>query len=101
MQYIMTLLKIEICYPKSATEILSSEFMLPTGSTIAQALTHIDFWDGYSAVGIFGKHMPLDTVLKSGDRIEIYRPRVRDPKTARRIRAGIISRSAKTQPDRS
>lgn len=38
-------------------------------------------------VGIFGALKPADTVLKSGDRVEIYRPLVMDPKEARRLRA--------------
>ena len=38
-------------------------------------------------VGIFGRKMPLDTVLRSGDRVEIYRPLIADPKEARRRRA--------------
>jgi putative ubiquitin-RnfH superfamily antitoxin RatB of RatAB toxin-antitoxin module len=38
-------------------------------------------------VGIFGKKVSLDTVVKEGDRIEIYRPLVCSPKEARRLRA--------------
>jgi len=38
-------------------------------------------------VGIFAKQVPLDTLLKSGDRIEIYRPLIFDPKEKRRQRA--------------
>jgi len=38
-------------------------------------------------VGIFSKIQELDTVLRSGDRIEIYRPLAADPKEARRQRA--------------
>lgn len=38
-------------------------------------------------VGIFSKIQALDTVLKSGDRVEIYRPLLADPKEARRQRA--------------
>ncbi len=37
--------------------------------------------------GIFGRHVSPDTVLHSGDRIEIYRPLTADPKEARRRRA--------------
>ena len=40
-----------------------------------------------NSVGIFGKRCGLETVLRAGDRIEIYRPLVMDPKTARRRRA--------------
>ena len=39
------------------------------------------------SIGIFGKRVTLDKILKEGDRIEIYRPLIRDPKEARRLRA--------------
>ena len=38
-------------------------------------------------LGIFGKLIAADTVLNSGDRVEIYRPLTADPKEARRLRA--------------
>jgi putative ubiquitin-RnfH superfamily antitoxin RatB of RatAB toxin-antitoxin module len=40
-----------------------------------------------TAVGIFGKVSELNQVLKTGDRVEIYRPLLHDPKEARRQRA--------------
>ena len=36
--------------------------------------------------GIFGEKRPLDTVVRAGDRIEIYRPLAADPKLVRRRR---------------
>lgn len=38
-------------------------------------------------VGIFSKMVSLDTILNDGDRIEIYRPLLIDPKQARKHRA--------------
>jgi putative ubiquitin-RnfH superfamily antitoxin RatB of RatAB toxin-antitoxin module len=40
-------------------------------------------------VGIFGKHVTdaQTRVVKEGDRLEIYRPLLADPKEARRLRA--------------
>ena len=38
-------------------------------------------------IGIFSKPVGLDTRLKDGDRVEIYRPLTIDPKEARRLRA--------------
>ena len=52
---------------------------------------------GRAAVGIFGKVAPRDQLLKEGDRIEIYRPLLEEPKLARRKRA---SRKA-SKPGRS
>jgi len=38
-------------------------------------------------VGIFGKLTQLDQVLEPGDRVEIYRPLIADPKVVRKQRA--------------
>ena len=38
-------------------------------------------------VGVFGRLCKLDQVLKTGDRVEIYRPLLVDPKEMRRTRA--------------
>lgn len=39
-------------------------------------------------VGIFSKACKLDHKLRAGDRVEIYRPLLADPKESRRQRAG-------------
>lgn len=39
-------------------------------------------------VGVFGKVVKLDAPLKDGDRVEIYRAIIADPKTVRRRRIG-------------
>lgn len=38
-------------------------------------------------VGVYGRVVAGDTILRDGDRVEIYRPLVADPKQARRRRA--------------
>ena len=38
-------------------------------------------------VGIFSKMVELNALLREGDRVEIYRPLMIDPKQARRARA--------------
>lgn len=38
-------------------------------------------------VGIFSKPKSLEDPLKAGDRVEIYRPLLIDPKEARRVKA--------------
>lgn len=40
-----------------------------------------------NGVGIFSKPCKLDTPLRVGDRVEIYRPLIADPKEVRRKRA--------------
>lgn len=54
-------------------------------SGIAQRFPGIDVAHG--PVGIFGRLTALDTPLRDGDRVEIYRPLLADPKEARRKRA--------------
>lgn len=63
---------------------------LPQGTTLRDALLAF----GETApqaigetVGVWGKQVPLDTVLLHGDRIERYRPITADPKQARHRRA--------------
>jgi uncharacterized protein len=63
-------------------------------SGIAQAFDGVDGiscgidWDK-AVLGIFGKivEQPAQTLLRAGDRIEIYRPLLIDPKVVRRQRA--------------
>jgi putative ubiquitin-RnfH superfamily antitoxin RatB of RatAB toxin-antitoxin module len=38
-------------------------------------------------VGVFGKAAKRDVLLNPGDRVEIYRPLIADPKAARKKRA--------------
>ncbi|MFN2289205.1 MAG: RnfH family protein [Chromatocurvus sp.] len=43
--------------------------------------------DETSALGIFGQAVPVSQVVENGDRVEIYRPLLIDPKEVRRARA--------------
>lgn len=45
--------------------------------------------------GVFGKQKPLDALLHEGDRVEIYRPLIADPKASRRERAAKIAAGRK------
>jgi len=65
---------------------------LAAGATVADAIAAIDLGDDAALVdpqclGIFGKRVPPGQALRDGDRVEIYRPLVLDPKEARRRRA--------------
>jgi uncharacterized protein len=67
---------------------------LVLGTNISQAIQQSGLLEQFpeidlqkNKVGLFSKIQELDTVLKSGDRIEIYRPLLADPKEARRQRA--------------
>lgn len=66
--------------------------LLPAGSVLRHALQVIapdvadHGQDAHWVCGVWGRVMPLDTVLRDGDRVELYRPLVVDPKVARRER---------------
>ena len=64
------------------------------GTTIQQAIELsgiLQIFPGLNlqAVGIWGKKRQLNTVVSDGDRVEIYRPLIADPKLSRikRIKA--------------
>ena len=60
---------------------------LPSGATVRDALVAAGFASRHRDVGIYGKRVPVDARLADGDRVEIYRPLVLDPKERRRRRA--------------
>lgn len=67
--------------------------VLPAGSTVEDAVAASGLAEeargaGAGRVGIHGKAVPGKTVLRDGDRIELYRPLKTDPKDLRRARAG-------------
>ncbi len=88
-----TLMPIEVAYASPVQSCLIP-LNVETGTTIAQAITSSRILEHcpeidleINKVGIFSNIAMLDTLLRAGDRIEIYRPLVLDPKEARRLRA--------------
>ena len=67
----------------------SMSLELPVGATLADALAAAGWSDaeGISGYAIFGVNAALDTALRDGDRVELLRPLLMDPKEARRRRA--------------
>jgi len=67
---------------------------LAVGSTIADAIEQsgiVAMFDGFeldaAKVGIFGQKATMEQALRDGDRVEIYRALLIDPKEVRRQRA--------------
>jgi uncharacterized protein len=86
------LLRVEVVYALRDRQALV-RLEMREGATVRQAISgsgvlrefpEIDL--ARAVVGIFGKVVPLDALLTNGDRIEIYRPLVADPKEMRRQR---------------
>ena len=67
---------------------------VPVGTTALAAAQQSGLSDQYEGLsiedaklGIFGKAVAAKHVLQAGDRVEIYRPLVADPKEVRKARA--------------
>jgi putative ubiquitin-RnfH superfamily antitoxin RatB of RatAB toxin-antitoxin module len=83
------MLKVELVYVAINSNIFQVNLTLKPNSTVEDALIESRIYEVHSEslglpVGIFAKKVGLDTVLKDGDRVEIYRPLVCDPKEKRR-----------------
>jgi putative ubiquitin-RnfH superfamily antitoxin RatB of RatAB toxin-antitoxin module len=88
------MIRVEIVYAEPQRSVVKT-LSLAQGAVIADALSLVAADQNFlgidllgSAVGIFGKVAHRDQQLKDGDRIEIYRPLLEEPKLARRTRAG-------------
>jgi putative ubiquitin-RnfH superfamily antitoxin RatB of RatAB toxin-antitoxin module len=86
-------MRVEVAYARPDQQVLL-EVKLRPGATVEQAIREsgvlrrfpeIDL--GNSKVGVFGKLTPLAATVRAGDRVEIYRPLIADPKEVRRLRA--------------
>lgn len=68
------------------------EVELPEGSTVADAVAAARVVERYpelagAAVGIWARRCASEAVLRDGDRVELYRALIADPKQQRRARA--------------
>ncbi|WP_156503599.1 RnfH family protein [Eikenella longinqua] len=88
-----TLLNIEAAYAEPGKQCLLA-FQVALGTTARQAVLqsalptefpHVDF--AAAPIGIFGKKVKDDTELREGDRVEVYRALLMDPKENRRRKA--------------
>lgn len=86
-------IRVEVAYATPEKQSLKS-LAVEQGCTVEDAIEQSgirgDFPDmavSPGTVGIFSRKVPLDRVLRDGDRVEIYRPLIADPKEARRKRA--------------
>lgn len=92
-------IRVEIVYAEPRRSVVKS-LSVAQGAVIADALSLLATDEDFlgidlsgSAVGIFGKAAHRDQLLKDGDRIEIYRPLLEEPKLARRKRVSKSGRS--------
>ena len=84
--------RVMVCYSLSGDPQLR-ELTVAAGTTLIEAIHASGLPAQYPQLvldacklGIFGKLREASTVLREGDRVEIYRPLLADPKEARRRR---------------
>lgn len=87
------MVKVTVAHSPAPREVLEWAVELPAGATVrqaalasgvARACPQLDL--AACEVGIWGRRCAWDRVLRDGDRVEIYRGLLVDPKVARRER---------------
>ena len=87
------MIRVEVAHARPEKQVLLS-LEVPEGTTVAQAIERSGIRDAFEdlaveegGVGIFSRKVSLKQALREGDRVEIYRPLIADPKESRRRRA--------------
>lgn len=90
----MAELRVTVCHVRPDLRFLQ-ELSLPQGASLKDALDCSglqaavpDLDLAQAKVGVFGKVKDPATPLRDGDRVEVYRPLIADPKESRRRRVG-------------
>ena len=94
-------IQVEIAYARpDGQAILAVE--VPAGATLEQAILESHILERFpeiqlptAKVGVFGKLSKLSAAVRPGDRVEIYRPLLADPKEVRKKRAAEGKRTRK------
>lgn len=92
-------LAVEVVYAAATRQVLKTVQLAPGGcvrdaiqaSGLLGEFPEIDLQ--VNRVGVYGELVDLDTPLTGGERVEIYRKLIADPKEARRRRAGAKPKS--------
>jgi len=86
-------MRVEVVYAAVAEQTVL-EVELAPGATVGQAIRACGILERFpqiditrAALGIFGERATLNDTVQDGDRVEIYRPLVADPKQMRARRA--------------
>jgi putative ubiquitin-RnfH superfamily antitoxin RatB of RatAB toxin-antitoxin module len=87
------MIRIEVAYARPDRQVIIP-VELPEGATLEQAIAQSRIQEQFpeiqlqtAKVGVFGKLSKLSATVRTGDRIEIYRPLLADPKEVRKKRA--------------
>lgn len=87
------MIRIEVAYSPAPRQVDLRPFHLPAGATALQALAAADLASRHPGfdlatltVAVWGRPVSPSAVLHDGDRLEVCRPLIVDPKEARRVR---------------
>ncbi len=87
------LISVEVAYALPERQAII-ELQVEAGTTALEAARRSGITERFEGIdldnaklGIFGKAVSPGQVLRSGDRVEIYRPLIADPKEVRKARA--------------
>jgi putative ubiquitin-RnfH superfamily antitoxin RatB of RatAB toxin-antitoxin module len=93
--------RVEVAYAAPDRQVVKM-LTLPIGSRVEAAIRVSGLLEEFpeidlavNRVGVFGELVALDAELRDGERVEIYRPLLADPKQARRRRAQSRARKAR------
>lgn len=86
------MVQIELVYAPNEYVLERERLTLPTGTTVVAALEASHWLLQYPEIqalpkGVFSKQVADSHILENGDRLEIYRPLLIDPKEKRRRKA--------------
>jgi len=86
------MVRLSVCYARPDVVFLK-DVAVPAGTSVEGAIRASGLTEAYpevdpstARVGIYGKLKTPDTLVRDGDRVEVYRPLTADPKQARRKR---------------
>jgi putative ubiquitin-RnfH superfamily antitoxin RatB of RatAB toxin-antitoxin module len=86
------LFAVEVAYATPDKQLIIA-LSVPAGTTASQAIELSNIREPFAqiealpVVGIFSEKVDLDYLMCAGDRLEIYRPLIADPKEVRRQKA--------------
>jgi putative ubiquitin-RnfH superfamily antitoxin RatB of RatAB toxin-antitoxin module len=106
------MIRVEVVHSPVPRRVDIVELELVDGASVAQALTAwlvtpqglqsgLDLPSLTAQVGVWGRRVTLETVLRDADRLEVYRPLQCDPKESRRRRQQLAAagrRSGRRSP---
>ena len=95
------LIEIEVCFA-GPDRAIRQRLQVPAQTRLGALRAHPGLdpelahaWDQASGLGVFGEPRSLEALLAPGDRVELWRPLLADPKEARRERARLRREAAK------